>query len=157
MDSWIYENRQIKKIDDFGNSNVYGFIYKITNKETGKFYIGKKNLIFSRNKKLGKKELKLIREERKAKKIQGKLPTKKLVITESDWLDYYGSSKELIQEVEEKGKDNYKREILQLAYNSKQLTYFETLYQMKEDVLRKDTYNNSILGKFHRKDFEIKK
>ena len=54
------------------------------------------------------------------------------------------------------GKDKYTREIIQLAYNSKQLTYFEVAYQMKENVLQKDTFNHTILGKFHRKDFDTK-
>lgn len=155
--NWIYKEKEIKEINDFKDPNIFGFIYKITNKENGKFYIGKKNLIFKRNKKLGKKELKIIKEERKLKKIQGKLPSKKLVITESDWVNYYGSSKELKEDIKKLGKDLYTREIIQLAYNSKQLTYFETLYQMKFDVLRvESSYNNSILGKFHRKDFVIK-
>lgn len=154
--SWIgIDNKEYKTVEDFGE-HVYGFIYKITNKRTGKFYIGKKNLVFTRKKKLGKKELKLIQDERKLNKVQGKLPTSKITKTESDWLEYYGSSKDLISEIKKIGKDKYERTILQLAYNSKQLTYFETLYQMQEDVLRKNTYNNTILGKFHRKDFEIK-
>lgn len=152
--NWFYKGKEIKEVDDFGKG-VYGFIYKITNKETGKFYIGKKILFFVRNKKLGKKELAALKEERKQLGMRGAVPKKKQVITESDWKDYFGSSKELIDEIEKKGKENYSREILQLAYNSKQLTYFETAFQMKENVLQRDTYNHSILGKFHRKDFEI--
>ena len=148
------KGKEYNNIKDFGDG-VYGFIYIITHKETGKFYIGKKNLQFDRKKKLGKKELKLIQEERKLNKIQGKLPTSKREITESDWIDYWGSSKELLSEIKKLGKDKFERKILQLAYNSKQLTYFETQYQFSYNVLqRDDCYNNSVLGKFHRKDFE---
>jgi len=153
MKNWLYNNKEIKEIDDFGK-NVFGFIYKITNKETGKFYIGKKTLSFVRNKKLGKKETAALKEERKNQSMRGAVPKKKKVITESDWKDYFGSSKELTDEINKIGKDKYSREILQLSYNSKQNTYFEVLYQMKYDVLRRDDcFNNSILGKFSNRDF----
>jgi len=133
-------------LEDFPN-NCVGFVYKIVNKESGKFYIGKKVLQFDRKKKLGKKELANIEIK------PGRRPTSKRVITESDWKDYYGSSKELLEELKINGKEKYERIIIQFAFNSKQLTYYETMYQMKENVLQRDTYNHSILGKFHRKDF----
>jgi hypothetical protein len=151
---WIYKDKEINKIEDFGNIPPYGFIYRITNIETGKFYIGKKQLISITNKKLGKKELIVIKEERKQNKIQGKQPTKKQIIKESNWLDYWGSSKPLLEEIKQLGKEKYKREIIQIANNSKTLTYYEALYQMSENVLqRDDCHNDSILGKFHRRDF----
>ena len=147
------KGKEYKNIEDFGD-NVYGFIYIITHKENQKFYVGKKNLKFDRKKKLGKKELKIIQEDRKLNKVQGKLPSSKREITESDWLDYWGSSKDLLSEIKKYGKDKFERKIIQLAYNSKQLTYFETQYQFSYNVLqRDDCYNNTVLGKFHRKDF----
>jgi len=39
----------------------------------------------------------------------------------------------------------------------KQLTYFEMYYQMRENVLHVDSYNDNILGKFFRKDFDTLK
>ena len=78
---WLYENKVIEKIEDFPE-NTFGFIYKITNTETGKFYIGKKQLISQTNVKLGKKELAALPVQR------GKKPTKKLVIKESNWKEY---------------------------------------------------------------------
>jgi hypothetical protein len=151
---WIYKDKEINKIEDFGDIPPYGFIYKITNIETGKFYIGKKQLISIINKKLGKKELIAIKEERKQNKVQGKPPTKKKVVQESNWLDYYGSSKPLLEEIKKLGKEKYKREIIQIASNSKQLTYYEALYQMSENVLqRDDSFNDNIAGKWYRKDF----
>jgi hypothetical protein len=117
-------------------------------------YIGKKQLISIINKKLGKKELIAIKEERKQNKVQGKPPTKKKVVQESNWLDYYGSSKPLLEEIKKLGKEKYKREIIQIASNSKQLTYYEALYQMSENVLqRDDSFNDNIAGKWYRKDF----
>jgi hypothetical protein len=151
---WIYKDKEINKIEDFGDIPPFGFIYRITNIETGKFYIGKKQLISITNKKLGKKELIVIKEERKQNKVQGKQPTKKQIIQESNWLDYYGSSKLLLEEIKKLGKEKYKREIIQIAQNSKQLTYYEALYQMSENILqRDDCYNENIAGKWYKKDF----
>jgi len=53
---WLHENKVIEKIEDFPE-NTFGFIYKIKNIETGKFYIGKKQLMSTTNVKMGKKEL----------------------------------------------------------------------------------------------------
>lgn len=137
--------KEYNNIEDF--NNAYGFIYKITHKETGKFYIGKKQLVFKRKKKLGKKELLLIEIK------PGRRPTTKLVESESDWLSYWGSSKELCEEIKNQGIDKFERVIIQLAFTSKLLTYYEAMYQMKYDVLQIDSYNHNILGKIHRKDF----
>ncbi len=144
--TWIdLQGKEYNNIEDFGPA--FGYIYKITEKETGRIYIGKKQLIFDRKKKLGKKELALIEVK------PGRRPTSKRVKSESDWKDYWGSSKELNEEIKKKGKDKFERVIIQLAYSSKQLTYFETQYQFSYNVLQTDSFNNSILGKFHRKDF----
>lgn len=139
------QGKEYNSIEDF--DGAYGFIYKITHTETGKFYIGKKQLVFKRKKKLGKKELSLIEVK------PGRRPTSKLVESESDWKTYWGSSKELCEEIKKQGQDKFDRVIIQLAYTSKLLTYYEAMYQMKEDVLQIDSYNHNILGKIHRKDF----
>ena len=145
---WLdLKGKEYNKIEDF--EGAHGFVYRIEHKETGKFYIGKKQLISKVNKKLGKKELANLEIKR------GRKQTKKLVISETDWINYWGSSKNLKADIKKEGLDKFKRVIIQLAYNSKQLTYFETMYQISEKVLmREDSWNDSILGKFHRKDFE---
>ena len=146
--NWVdLQNKEYTDISHFPNG-CYGFIYIITHKETGKFYIGKKNLSFDRKKKLGKKELAL----REVK--PGRIPTSKRVITESDWQDYWGSSIELKDEIKKQGQDKFKRTIIQFAFNSKQLTFFEAKYQFAYNVLHVDNcWNNSILGKFSKRDF----
>ena len=52
--NWLYEYVPLR--DDF-TTNDYGFIYKITNLETNKFYIGKKSFVHNKKKKLTKKEI----------------------------------------------------------------------------------------------------
>jgi len=70
---WLYENKVIEKIEDF-ESEIFGFIYRITNLETGLYYIGKKQLMSTTNVKLGKKEISLLPITR------GRTPSKKKVI-----------------------------------------------------------------------------
>jgi hypothetical protein len=148
MNNWLYQNKVIEKIEDFPE-NTFGFIYKITNKETGKFYIGKKQLISQTNVKLGKKELEALPTQR------GKKPTKKLVVKESNWVNYWGSNRFLLDDIKNLGQDKFQREIIIICPNKKLLTYWELALQCKYDVLQVNCYNDSILGKFYRKDFLI--
>lgn len=144
---WLYKDKVIEKIEDFGTPAPYGFIYVITNKETGKFYIGKKQLISRTNVKLNKKEIASLPTQR------GRKATKKLVVKEADWQNYWGSNKPLLEEIKTIGKDKYLREILILCPNSKLLTFWEVSYQIKKDVLMVDSYNENISGKYYKADF----
>lgn len=155
--SWTYQGRIYNDISDFPEG-TYGFIYEVFHKPSGLKYLGKKVLFFERNKKLGKKALQALREERKAKGIGGRTPLKQKVIKESDWKDYYGSHPK-IQQLVKDSKDltkDFQRKILDLVPNKKLLTYYECKHLFINDVL--ETYshqyiNDNILGKFYRKDF----
>lgn len=128
---------------NFDPSEYYGYVYCTLDTTTGKQYIGKKAFFHKQNKKLGKKELATLPVAR------GKKPSKKLVISESDWKTYYGSS----LEVKKLPKENLKRYVFKLCKTSKQLTYWETKYLFQHNVLEDDRYlNDNILGKFFRKD-----
>lgn len=153
---WLYNNKVINSIEDLGESTPFGFIYIITcNKkidgESSKFYIGKKQIMSNTNKKLGKKELALLPIQR------GRKVTKKKVTKESDWLDYNGSNKPLLEDIKKYGSENFSKEILLLVNTKKELTYWEVAYQIKYDVLRTNSYNDSILGRYFRKDFVLLK
>ena len=50
---WLYQNKEVASIDDMPQGTI-GFVYKVTNIETGKSYIGKKILHHSLKKKLTK-------------------------------------------------------------------------------------------------------
>lgn len=144
MSVWTYNGEEVKTREQL-DSRAFGFIYKITNIETGKFYIGKKVLVNTLTKKLTKKELTQLSGP-------GKKPTKKKVSKESNWKEYWGSCKPLLTEVKNLGEDKFKREILQLCFSKKQLTYFEIAYQCKFDVLLVDSYNENIMSRIFRKD-----
>jgi hypothetical protein len=152
--TWIHKNQVVLSVNDMPEG-TYGFIYMVSHIPTGKKYLGKKVLYFERTKKLGKKELEALKEERKEQGIGGRVPLKKKVITESDWKTYYGSQKEILELVKEGNQEDFKREILQYVPDKKQLTYFECKYLFINEVLetRNNYINDNILGKFYRKDF----
>lgn len=156
LPTWTFQGRLITDISDMPEG-TYGFIYEVTHKPSGLKYIGKKVLYFERNKRLGKKALEALREERKAKGIGGRVPLKQKVVTESDWKDYYGSHpqiKKLVSESDDLRADFEKR-ILDFVPNKKLLTYFECKHLFINEVLEnRDNYiNDNVLGKFYRKDF----
>ena len=155
--TWNYQGRVITSISDMPE-DTYGFIYEVIYKPTGIKYIGKKVLYFERNKRLGKKALNALREERAEKGLRGRIPIKQKVISESDWIDYFGSQKEILTlSKEDNAGENWEKRILQFVPSKKLLTYYETKYLFKNGILedKDSTYiNDNILGKFFRKDFD---
>jgi len=147
--SWTYKGETVKDITDFP-PNSFGFVYVITHKPTNKKYIGKKVLFFTKKVKLGKKEL------AKLEGVVGRRPAYKLAVKESDWLNYYGSQKELKQLLLESKSSDFDRLIVKVVPSKKLLTYFETKYQFIYQVLEKpdEFFNDNILGKFYTKDFD---
>ena len=142
MKKWLYKNKEINEISDLPN-NAFGFVYQTTHLPTNKKYIGKKSLMYNLKKKLGKKE-KLLWEGK------GRPPVYKKVLKESDWKNYYGSH----SFIKEANEEDLKREILEIAYHKKELTYLECKYQFTLGVLESRSYlNDNILGKFFDKDF----
>ena len=127
---------------------TFGFVYRVIHEPTGKIYIGKKVLQFTRKAKLTKKDLAVYEGQ------SGRKPTFKKVTKESDWKTYYGSHKEIMALIKEGKQNEFTREILHLVPNKKLLTYFECKYQFAYGVLESQNYlNSNILGKFFTKDF----
>lgn len=135
-------------INDFPENSV-GFVYKITHKESKRYYIGKKILFNNTKQNLTKKEL-------AEQTGRGRRSTKKVVTKESNWKDYWGSSKEFLNYVKTEGKDKFKREILEVSFNKKHQTYTELKYLFKYDVLTDIlSFNDNISGKYFRKDLVL--
>ncbi len=134
------------KIEDL-NINIdewFGFIYLIKDTISGKQYLGKKNFKTNKKVKLGKKELAALPIKR------GRTPSKKQVIAESDWKNYYSSCDEIKNDPD---KSKYERYLIKLCKSSKELSYWETKYLFIYEVLESDNwYNKNILGKFYPKD-----
>lgn len=152
--TWWYEGKIITDISDMPE-NTYGFIYEVLHKPTDRKYLGKKVLFFERNVRIGKRETEALKEERKAKGIGGRVPAKKKVIKESDWKDYYGSHKDIVELIKEGKQFEFERKILTFVPNKKLLTYYECKYLFIKEVLeeRNNYINDNILGKFYKKDF----
>lgn len=109
-----------------------GFVYNITNLTNNRQYIGKK--LFKRS---------------KTKQVKGK---KKRTVVESDWKNYYGSNKELLEDVEKLGVNNFKREVLRFCKSKGECNYYEAKLQFSLDVLEKESYYNTwIMVKVHKK------
>ncbi len=142
---WYYQDQVINNIDDLPNhEHLEGFVYVITNLTTGKFYIGKKSFRHTRKKKISQR----------VKKSTGTRKTYERTVKESDWKDYYGSCKELLSDVQKQGKRFFYREILELCCTKKYLSFCEIKYQMKLDVLKTQSYNGNILGRYYSRDME---
>jgi hypothetical protein len=134
--------------EEINPEKYFGFIYKITNKETGKFYVGKKVYWHNKKKKLTKKQL------AELPPTPGRKPTHEVVRVESDWKTYWGSNKQLLTDIKQYGEDKFECWIFKQCLTKKQLTYWEMHYQCKEEVLisSNKSYNDNILGKFFTKD-----
>ena len=132
---WLYEGTTFTS-DDIGE--FFGYVYLITNKTTGKKYIGRKYFVQKRKPKGGKRR----------------------VTSESDWKKYYGSSPQLKADVSEYGKTNFSREILSLHTTLGKVNYEETRQLFLNNVLTEALddgtpmyYNSNILGRYMRKDY----
>jgi hypothetical protein len=132
--SWLYQGRLFTE-EDIGNN--YGFVYLITHVKTDRKYIGKK--FFS---KAGYKQVK-----GKRKKIR----------KNSDWLTYWGSNKELQEEVKVNGEAEYSREILYLCKTRSECSYYETYEIFLRHALLGDGYYNQWCSCKIRKDHLLKK
>ena len=125
--TWLYNDNLFEDIADY-----VGFVYLITNLQNGKKYIGKKNFYFS-----------------KTRTVKGK---KKRSKVESDWKKYFGSNKELLEDVEKLGQENFKREIIKLCKSKGEFGYYEAKYQFENNVLESnDYYNTWIMVRVHKK------
>ena len=132
---WYFEGTPFvsEDIDDY-----FGFVYRITNKQSGKKYIGRK-YFWSFRKPPGKK--------RKVKQ-------------ESDWQKYYGSCPELKEDIKLFGKGIFSRQILSLHETKGTCNFEETKQLFLNNVLSEALddgspayYNSNILGRYMRKDY----
>ncbi len=138
--TWKFKEKQILSLEDMPEE-TYGFIYKISNKLTGQYYIGKKQVVSIRKKNFGKKKLATITDKR-VKKYE-------IVSKESDWKTYRSSN----SEVKLWNENEVELEILRFCKSKKSLTYYELQEQFYHNVLADEkSLNDNLIGKFFRKD-----
>jgi len=131
-----YENPWVYKGTTFTTNdidNFFGFVYRITNLQTGKQYIGRKYFYQFR------------KPRGKSRKVK----------SESDWKKYYGSSDELTADRKSIGNECFKREIISLHTTKGWVNYEETRQLFLNNVLSENEnyYNSNILGRYMRKDY----
>jgi hypothetical protein len=137
-----YENPWIFEGSPFLSENIndlYGFVYRITNLQSGKTYIGRKYFWQHR-------------------KPRGK---SRRVKSESNWKKYYGSSDELNEDRRRLGNNIFfKREILSVHGTKGRVNFEETRQLFLHNVLSESLddgtpkyYNSNILGRYYRKDY----
>lgn len=115
---WTYQNKPFTEIPD----GVIAFVYVITNTINDRKYIGKKLFKFTRSTK------------KKGKRVKKQV--------DSDWQEYYGSNKELLNDVGVLGKENFKREILYLCKTRGEASYMEAKEQFLQDALISENFYN---------------
>ena len=127
---WIYKDTTFTS-DDIGD--FFGFVYRITNLQSGKQYIGRKYFYQFR------------KPRGKSRKVK----------SESDWKKYYGSSDELNTDRKTLGNECFKREIISLHTTKGWVNYEETRQLFLNNVLSENEnyYNSNILGRYMRKDY----
>ena len=133
---WFYNGKEFlsEEIQDYA-----GFVYCITNDITRKKYIGKK----------------VFKTVRMLPPLKGKKRRRK-VIKESNWKEYWGSSKYLDADIKKYGKIAFSRVILSLHENKTELNYAELVTQIKLNVLdsvdsegNRKFYNENIARIFY--------
>jgi hypothetical protein len=142
--SWTYKGNYITELSDMPEGTI-GFIYKITNGETGQYYIGKKNVASIRKRNFGKKEAALLTDKR--------MKRYEMVTKESDWKTYRSSNKTVSEWFNDSDNDKLNLEILRFCSTAKSLTYYELQEQFAHNVLvDENALNDNLIGKFFRKD-----
>ena len=147
--NWTYNKKEIEDLSDFPKP-TFGFVYKITHKKSNKSYIGKKVLFHNRKTKLTKKDLSVYEG------VVGRKPSYKIITKESDWKSYWGSNKPLLELLKSEPQNQFTKEVLIFAPTKKLLTYYESQILFVYRVLEEPEmyYNDNILGKFFRRDFD---
>lgn len=122
--SWTYRGKPFTDPDE----EDIGFVYCITEINTGKKYIGQKHFWTT-----------VKRKPRGTKRVRR-------VKRPSDWQKYYGSSANLKMRLKAHGPENFDREILYIGRTKGILSYLETYEQFTRNVLVKDDYYNEIIN-----------
>ena len=125
--TWWYQGAIVDELPE----DCVGFVYIITNTESGRKYIGKKLAKFS---KTTYKTVTLKNGKKKKKKIRSKI--------DSDWQEYYGSSPNLQKDIDTLGTEKFTREILYYCSSKSETSYIEAREQFERKVLESDEYYN---------------
>lgn len=112
---WIYKGSEFTSEDI---EDHYAFVYEITCIPTGQKYIGKK----------------FFYSKRTLPPLKGK-KRRRIEYKESNWKDYWSSSKYVHKLIKEYGEENFTREIISLHPDKREANYAELAEQVIRNVL----------------------
>jgi hypothetical protein len=123
--------------EDFDPDAWFGFTYLITNLQTGRKYIGRKQL-----------------RARNRKVVKGR-KNRKVCVSDSNWKEYTSSCDELKEDIARLGKENFSFTIIKLCRTKRELGYSEVQEQFAQDVLNaklengeRAYYNSNIMSRW---------
>lgn len=111
---------------------VVGFVYLIRNNHPDskkKYYIGQKKML----------------KKVKRKPLKGKTRNR-ISYVDNDVEKYWGSSKELLTDIEKYGIEYFSKEVIEVCYSKFHMTYGELIWQIKCNALMDQRYYNGILS-----------
>ena len=138
--TWLLEGKPWNPDYEEIPKEYVGFVYQITDNETGEIYIGQKRL---------HKPKTLPKTKTRKRRVK--------TIVESDWRNYWSSNDVIKERVAGGDTDRYTREILRFGYSKGDLSYLEMLEQVKRNVLLDPKYLNGIINvRIHQKHLSDK-
>tara|TARA_R110000751_G_scaffold131843_1_gene234184 strand:+ start:2037 stop:2501 length:465 start_codon:yes stop_codon:yes gene_type:complete len=130
MSHWTLNGNPFTEVPD----KAFGFVYCITNTNTGKKYLGRKQFTSTRRKPLTKTQKKAGRVKRT------------VIKSDSGWGSYTGSNTLLNEDIKNIGINIFLFEILVVCYTKGQCNYIEETLQHKYNVVWDDNYYNDAVG-----------
>lgn len=139
--AWIFEGREITDSSQMPQGSV-GFIYKIFNLTTGRYYVGRKTVFSKSKRKL------TVAEKKKPENSRKTFIT--TVKENTSWKNYCGSNLTLKAEV--KSGNIVEREILCFCFSKAEMTYQETSHILCGAVLLDPlSYNDWCSAKIYKR------
>ena len=115
---------------------VVGFVYlirnlhpEVINTNKPQYYIGQKKLL----------------KKVKRKPLKGKTRNR-ISYVDNDVEKYWGSSKELLTDIEKYGIEHFSREVIEVCYSKFHMSYADMDWQVKCKVLFNERYFNGIIN-----------
>lgn len=105
-------------------SSMFGFVYRITNLQTGKYYIGRKQFWSVHKVKVPNRK------------------NKKRVVVVSNWESYLSSSTQVKADIAKFGMDNFSFEIISIHKTKAELVFTEAKLIWQAMMSREEIYNS---------------
>ena len=137
---WLFEGKDYDPAYEDIPDDVLGFVYIITDTETGEKYVGQKRM--------RKPKVLPITKSRK-RRIR--------TVVESDWRSYYSSNGIIKENATAGHTDRYQREILRFGTTKGDLHLLELMEQINRNVLFDPKYLNGLVNvRIHKKHISKK-